>query len=426
MKTSAILSRRAAAGAVAAAALVIGLSTVASAAPLDATTGGAVSTAVVRAVDPWSPEPVENELFTQTSQGWSGDVPVGTTTTTTMTITAKQDLVLRPENWYSGSEFFDFALGGRCPSSLFGSVRMAPGETCTVTWTMHPHDLVSLAAGWSFSATPVDADGAATGDAVLGEHNLMYYATVFSAEDVDFGEVVVGSSASKAVTFHNGSAVDAYLAVDAPWGDVTIPGRPVDTVLVPAGQELTVDAVYTPTRPGSLTSSSWYRTTLPGSEGRGTSIVRFSGSAVDGPTPPAVGPVDPTDPPSGPSDPSSDPSDPSMDPSDPTTDPTDVSTDPEGPLVDPTLPQGDQTGAGSTVATPSAPAASGEVTSAAPTSATGAGALASTGAPGLALALGALTLVCLGVAVRVWSRSRAVRDDARSALTRGTAARGRS
>ena len=239
-------TRRATAALAAAAALVLGAATGASAAPV--TDAAAQVGADVRtSTDPWSPDPVVGELFDMTSQGWSGDVPVGTSTVATMTITAKQDLVLRPGNWYSGSEYFDFALSGTCPSSLFGSARMAPGDTCTVTWTIHPVELSSVSAGWSFYATPVDPAGVATGEKVLGQHNLSFMTHVFLTEHVDFGPVTVGTSATRPVTFRNVSAVDALLAVDAPYAPVDLPDRPVDPVLVPAGESLTLDAVYTPT-----------------------------------------------------------------------------------------------------------------------------------------------------------------------------------
>lgn len=414
-------TRRAAAALAAAAALVLGPAAGASAAP--ATDATAQILADVRtSTDPWSPDPVVGELFDMTSQGWSGDVPVGTSTVATMTITAKQDLVLRPGNWYSGSEYFDFALSGTCPSSLFGSARMAPGDTCTVTWTIHPVELSSVFAGWSFYATPVDPAGVATGEKVLGQHNLSFMTHVFLTEDVDFGPVTVGSSATRPVTFRNVSAVDALLAVDAPYAPVDLPDRPVEPVLVPAGESLTLDAVYTPTWAYELSSSAWFRTTLPGSDSRATGIVRFSGSGVDPVVDPTDPPVEPTDPPVEPTDPPVDPTGPvePTDPVDPTV-PVDP-TDPTAPIVDVEVPlaQGvDPSGAGRTDE-PSAAAVSAEptldvVTEPAGAEA-GAGALATTGGGWTTLVLGALTLLCSGLVLRTWTRARSARDGARAVL----------
>lgn len=412
------LPRRAVAVAAVAAAVVTGLSTPGAAASVGA--GTHLSTVeevrtggVARAADPWSPDPVIGEIFDMTSQGWIGDVPVGTTQTTSMTITAKQDLVLRPTNWYPGSEYFDFALAGTCPSSLFGSARMAPGDTCTVTWTMHPTQVLSVAAGWSFSATPVDASGTPTGPAVSDQHALQFGSTVFTAEDVDFGAVTVGSPATRPVTFHNGSAVDAYLAVDAPWGRVTIPERPEAPVLVPAGGELTLDAVYDPSAAETLSTSSWYRTTLPGSSSRRTDVVRFVGSGIADAVDPTEPPVDPTEPPVDPTEP--------IEPTDPTAPtppgPTDPAVEPVGPGAPPSpAPVGpDPAPSGPSSAPAPQPAADQTPATAAdaggpPDSATGEadGVLASTGPRVLAMALGALTLVTVGAGLRV--RSRALRE----------------
>ena len=435
-------TRRATAALAAAAALVLGAATGASAAPV--TDAAAQVGADVRtSTDPWSPDPVVGELFDMTSQGWSGDVPVGTSTVATMTITAKQDLVLRPGNWYSGSEYFDFALSGTCPSSLFGSARMAPGDTCTVTWTIHPVELSSVSAGWSFYATPVDPAGVATGEKVLGQHNLSFMTHVFLTEDVDFGPVTVGTSATRPVTFRNVSAVDALLAVDAPYAPVDLPDRPVEPVLVPAGESLTLDAVYTPTWAYELSSSAWFRTTLPGSDSRATGIVRFSGSGVDPvvePTDPPVEPtdppVDPTDPPVEPTDPPVEPTDPPVgptgpvdptDPIDPTDDPVDPTvpvdpTDPTAPIVDvevPLAPGVDPSGTGRTDR-PAAAAVSAEPTPDVVTvpadAEAGAGALAATGGGWTTLVLGALTLLSSGLVLRTWARARSARDGARAVL----------
>ena len=427
-------TRRATAALAAAAALVLGAATGASAAPV--TDAAAQVGADVRtSTDPWSPDPVVGELFDMTSQGWSGDVPVGTSTVATMTITAKQDLVLRPGNWHPAYEAFDFALSGTCPSSLFGSARMAPGDTCTVTWTIHPVELSSVSAGWSFYATPVDPAGVATGEKVLGQHNLSFMTHVFLTEDVDFGPVTVGTSATRPVTFHNVSAVDALLAVDAPYAPVDLPDRPVDPVLVPAGESLTLDAVYTPTWAYELSSSAWFRTTLPGSDSRATGIVRFSGSGVDPVVEPTDPPVEPTDPPVEPTDPPVDPTDPPVDPTgpvDPTdpidpTDPVDPTvpvdpTDPAAPIVDlevPLAPGVDPSGTGRTDA-PSAAAVSAEPTPDVVTepahAEAGAGVLATTGAGWTTLVLGALTLLSSGLVLRTWARARSARDGARAVL----------
>ncbi len=407
-------TRRATAALAAAAALVLGAATGASAAPVTDAAPQVVAD-VRTSTDPWSPDPVVGELFDMTSQGWSGDVPVGTSTVATMTITAKQDLVLRPGNWYSGSEYFDFALSGTCPSSLFGSARMAPGDTCTVTWTIHPVELSSVSAGWSFYATPVDPAGVATGEKVLGQHNLSFMTHVFLTEDVDFGPVTVGTSATRPVTFRNVSAVDAVLAVDAPYAPVDLPDRPVEPVLVPAGESLTLDAVYTPTWAHELSSSAWFRTTLPGSDSRATGIVRFSGSGVDPVVEPTDPPVEPTDPPVDPTGPVdlTDPVDPTV-PVDPT--------DPTAPIVDVEAhlaPGVDPSGAGRTDA-PSPAAVSAEPTPdvvTAPADAeAGAGALATTGGGWTTLVLGALTLLSSGLVLRTWARARSARDGARAVL----------
>ena len=420
-------TRRATAALAAAAALVLGAATGASAAPVTDAAPQVVAD-VRTSTDPWSPDPVVGELFDMTSQGWSGDVPVGTSTAATMTITAKQDLVLRPGNWYSGSEYFDFALSGTCPSSLFGSARMAPGDTCTVTWTIHPVELSSVSAGWSFYATPVDPAGVATGEKVLGQHNLSFMTHVFLTEDVDFGPVTVGTSATRPVTFRNVSAVDALLAVDAPYAPVDLPDRPVEPVLVPAGESLTLDAVYTPTWAYELSSSAWFRTTLPGSDSRATGIVRFSGSGVDPVVEPTDPPVEPTDPPVDPTDPPVDPTGP-FDPTDPIdpTDPVDPTvpvdpTDPAAPIVDlevPLAPGVDPSGTGRTDA-PSAAAVSAEPTPDVVTepahAEAGAGVLATTGAGWTTLVLGALTLLSSGLVLRTWARARSARDGARAVL----------
>ncbi|KQT99610.1 hypothetical protein ASG53_01805 [Sanguibacter sp. Leaf3] len=448
-------TRRAVAALAAAAALVLGAATGASAARV--TDAAPQVVADVRASTyPWSPDPVVGELFDVTSEGWSGDVPVGTSTVTTMTITARQDLVLRPGNWHPGYGDFDFALSGTCPRNLFGSARMAPGDTCTVTWTIHPVELRAGSTAWFFSATPVDPAGVATGESVHGRHDLSFMTHVFLSEKVDFGPVAVGNSVTRPVTIRNVSPVDALLVVDAPDAPVDLPDRPVDPVLVPAGESLTLDAVYTPTwADDELISRAWFHTTLPGSDSRMTGIVRFSGSGVAPVVEPTDPPVDPTDPPVDPTGPVN-PFDPSwpivevgpllapgvyptvpVDPIDPILpivdvgpllapglDPT-VPMDPTGstvPIVDvevPLIPGLDPSGAGRTDA-PSAAAVSAEPTPDVVTvpadAEAGAGALATTGGGWTTLVLGALTLLSSGLVLRTWARARSARDGARAVL----------
>ena len=359
--------------------------------------------------DPWSPEPVTGELFDMTSQGWKGDVPVGTSTATTMTITAHQDLRLEPDNWAPGGDNHTFALAGTCPTSRFDSVRMAPGETCTVTWTIHPTVLTTTSTSWTFSGTPLDANGAESGDRVVGQHNLEFSSFAFEAEAVDFGSVPVGTSHPRPVTFRNVSAVDATILVEHPWDlSMVFEGLPVDPVLVPPGASVTLEAVYSPADVGETVSEAWFWSALPGSSRGASGSVALAGTGIEATAPP-VDP-DPVDPPVDPSEPPVFPVDPPVEPAgpgDPSVSPVEVPPEPTGPVT-PVAPASEEAEPRADVA-PAAvdrngvPAAQvGPVT----------GVLAMTGGQWLTLVLGALALIGAGAASCLWGQLRpSLRDD---------------